>query len=365
MKNIFIVGLGLIGASLAECIAKEHPSYHRIGWDNHQRTRQIALENQIVTKISSDFETGAQGADIIIFATPVGATKKYLQELATLSLKTEVLVSDTGSTKKELAELAADLPFTFIGGHPMAGSHKSGVTAVDGDLFENAYYIFTPIKKDTRTISGLASLQELLKGTRAKYVELSPTEHDTICGMLSHLPHIIAASLVTQADLFNHEHPRAKQLAAGGFRDITRIASSDPAMWTDILLSNREILMSQLTIWQEQMSKIQRLLIHRDQEGIFQFFDHAKDTRNQLPIHKNGAIPAFFDLFIDVPDVPGVIAEVTGLLGIAGISLINLKIQETREDVLGVLQISFKNQQDLQRAIACLTAQTNYPCRVK
>ena len=123
--------------------------------------------------------------------------------------------------------------------------------------------------------------------------------------------------------------------------------------------------MSQLTLWQEEISKVQRLLIHRDREGICQFFDHAKDTRDRLPVHKNGAIPAFHDLFVDIPDVPGVIAEVTGLLGEAKISITNLKIQETREDILGVLQITFKSQRDLEAGKDCLEAKTPYHCRIK
>lgn len=361
-QQVLITGLGLIGASLARCIRRAHPQCTVIGWDQSSVTRQTALEKGIIQTAATDFKTAATQADIIVFATPVSVTLDYLQTLCQLTLKTGVIVTDAGSTKKVISETAASCSFTFIGGHPMAGSHKSGVNACDEDLFENAYYIFTPKEKDH---DSLDVLKELFSGTRAKYVELSPEEHDEISGMLSHLPHIIAAGLVTQADVFNQEHPRAKQLAAGGFRDITRIASSDPKMWTDILLSNRETLMSQLTLWQEQMSQVQRLLIHRDQQGIYDFFDHARDTRDRLPVHKNGAIPAFYDLYVDVPDVPGVVAEVTGLLGKAELSIINLKIQETREDINGVLQITFKNERDLQAGMNCLQTYTDYPCRLK
>lgn len=361
-QQVLIIGLGLIGASLAKGIRQTHPETTVAGWDHSPTTCQTAIEKGIIDSCAKDFATAAPTADIIVFATPVSVTLSYLEELSQLRLKPGVIVTDAGSTKSVIMEAAANLPFTFIGGHPMAGSHKSGVNACDANLFENAYYIFTPQAKDQ---AALQTLHELFAGTRAKYVELTASEHDEITGMLSHLPHIIAASLVNQADHFNQEHPRAKQLAAGGFRDLTRIASSDPLMWTDILLSNRETLMSQLTLWQEQMSKVQRLLIHRDREGIYQFFHHARDTRDRLPVHKNGAIPAFYDLYVDVPDIPGVLAEVTGLLGEAGISIINLKIQETREDIQGVLQISLKNQRDLEAAKTCLTTQTPYTCRVK
>ncbi|MDT2757889.1 prephenate dehydrogenase [Enterococcus asini] len=362
MKQVFIVGLGLIGASLATCIKKTQTNWQIIGWDYSTTTCELALERGIIQEKAVDFATGAKNCDVLVFATPVAVTLDYFSQLAQLDYKKNLLITDVGSTKLALSQAAERLQLPFLGGHPMAGSHKSGINACDENLFEEAYYIFTPKAEQT---AELALLHELFKGTRAKYVELSPKEHDEITGMLSHLPHIIAASLVTQADVFNQEHPRAKQLAAGGFRDITRIASSDPIMWTDILLSNREVLMSQLTLWQEEMSKVQRLLIHQDRQGITQFFDHAKDTRDRLPIHKNGAIPAFYDLFLDIPDVPGVIAEVTTLLGEASISITNLKIQETREDIHGVLQITFKSQRDLEAGKACLEAKTPYHCRVK
>ncbi|MCZ1527253.1 prephenate dehydrogenase/arogenate dehydrogenase family protein, partial [Enterococcus faecium] len=198
-----------------------------------------------------------------------------------------------------------------------------------------------------------------------KYVTLTAREHDRITGMLSHFPHILAAGLVNQAEQFNQEYPRAKQLAAGGFRDITRIASSDPVMWTDILLSNKQILLERLADWQQEMTQIAEWIMTENQSEIFSFFNRAKESRDQLPVHKQGAIPAFFDLFIDVPDEPGVIAEVTGLIGKAGVSLINLKIQETREDILGILQISFKNQQDLLQAKRIIMSNTSYHCWIK
>ncbi|KAF1302511.1 prephenate dehydrogenase [Enterococcus sp. JM9B] len=361
-QRILIVGLGLIGASMSLCIKKQHPQTVLIGWDKLETTRNIAKEKKIVDLIPADFAEGATQADLILLAVPVNAARNFLDQLEQLPVKENLLVTDVSSTKQQIVHAAQTKKFRFVGGHPMAGSHKSGVQAADSDLFENAYYIFTPVKEQS---SDVALLQELFQGTRAKYVVLSAEEHDRITGMLSHLPHIIAAGLVNQADLFNQEHPRAKQLAAGGFRDITRIASSDPVMWTDILLSNKKFLLEGLTQWQQEMEQIAGWLKEDNQQEIFAFFNRAKDTRDQLPVHQHGAIPAFYDLLIDVPDVPGVIAEVTGLLGAAKLSLINLKIQETREDIIGVLQISFKNQKDLLAAQKCIETNTDYHCWTK
>lgn len=358
MKNVLIVGLGLIGGSLALAIKKGQPNVTIWGWDHDSKTCEIAKEKQIVDVVPQDFAEGAKHADVILLAVPVKTALTYLHTLADLPLREQVIVTDASSTKSEITAVAKTLPFTFVGGHPMAGSHKSGVLAADGDLFEEAYYIFT--SDDHQAV---AQLQELLRGTRAKYVGLSPAEHDEITGMLSHLPHIIAAALVNQADDFNETHPRARQLAAGGFRDITRIASSDPQMWTDILLSNRQILLDLIAGWQQHMDKVKEWLNSADQSAIYRFFDDAKDTRDRLPVHQNGAIPAFYDLFVDVPDKPGVVAEVMTILGTADISIVNVKIQETREDIIGVLQITFKNQRDLEAAKQCIETQTDFQCR--
>lgn len=359
-QKIMIAGLGLIGASLAKCIKRAVADSYLIGWDHCESTNEIAIQSQIVDFVPASFTEGAIQSDIIILALPVEITKAYLAELGRVTLKPKVLVTDTGSTKAEIVQFAQQFSFDFIGGHPMAGSHKSGILAADENLFENAYYIFTPT-----TSNRMNELQRLFQGTRAKYVELSPNEHDQITGMLSHLPHIIASGLVNQANTFNQLQPRAQQLAAGGFRDITRIASSDPRMWTDILLSNRQELLQLIATWQKQMEQVSQWLLTKDEKAIFRFFEDAKETRDHLPIHQTGAIPAFYDLLIDVPDHPGVVAEVTQLLSTGNLSLINLKILETREDILGVLQISFKSQKELQQAQQLITENTTYQCRIK
>lgn len=361
-QTILVVGLGLIGSSLSICLKQEHPKIRLLGWDQHEPTRTIAKKTKLVDALPEDFDSGAKEADVILLAVPIQTAIAYLEHLAQLPLKADLIVTDAGSTKQAIMSCAEKLPFTFIGGHPMAGSHKSGIRAANGDLFENAYYILTPRKGQERQT---AVLKELLKGTRAKYVELSAAEHDKITGMLSHLPHIIAAGLVNQSDSFSQDHPRAKQLAAGGFRDITRIASSDPKMWADILISNQRELLPLMAQWQKEMTQVQQWIRTADYQAIYDFFDHAKDTRDRLPVHENGAIPAFHDLLVDVPDKPGIIATVMGILGDAGISIINLKIQETREDIMGILQISFKTTKDLSAAKTILEKKTPYQCRIK
>lgn len=352
-KKVFVLGLGLIGASL--CRAIENATIELYGWDYSKETREIAREVGLVDHIAS-IESASE-MDIIILAVPVLSTLHYLNELSHLPLKKTVIVTDTGSTKNEVMKLAKTLPFTFIGGHPMAGSHKSGVKAGNPNLFEEAYYILTPSEG-----ANVEPLMELLEPTRAKIVVIEPEAHDEIVGVLSHLPHIVASGLVKMSDQLAKEHPRATQLAAGGFRDITRIASSDPQMWTDILLTNRSILLDLINRWQAEMGKIHESLVKEDQPAIYNFFSQAKHSRDQLPTKDHGVIPAFYDLYIDIPDIAGAIAKVMTLISEADISIINLKIQETREDIFGVLELSFKNQADLDKG-QLLIEKADFRCR--
>ncbi|EMV4723032.1 prephenate dehydrogenase, partial [Listeria monocytogenes] len=235
-----------------------------------------------------------------------------------------------------------------------------GVRAAKELLFENAYYLLTPTKDVTE--DNVTDLKTWLSGTNAKFLVLSPNEHDEITGMLSHLPHIVAAALVNQTQSFTEEHPAAFRLAAGGFRDITRVASSDPRMWTDISISNKKTLTKQLTIWRDSMNQALEMLESEDATSIYAFFDGAKEFRDSLPVHQGGAIPSFYDLFVDVPDYPGVISEVTRYLGEEEISLTNIKILETREDIFGVLQITFQSDEDRDRAKRCIETRSNYTC---
>lgn len=361
LNNVLIVGLGLIGGSLAKCIRQEFPDIRLTGISHRAETVATALEEQIIDEVGGDFASAAARADVIILSTPVSVTLTYISELADCRLKKDVIVTDVGSTKTAImnaAEILREKDITFIGGHPMAGSHKSGIMAADVDLFENAYYLLTPVSDAQQPACRL--LQHLLRGTRSKFLTVTAQAHDQMTGMLSHLPHIIASALVNQSDDFITRFPLARRLAAGGFRDITRIASSDPTMWTDILMSNRKPLLAHLSDWQHRMTHIHAWLEKGDREAIFDFFSAAKETRDGLPVHKEGAIPAFHDLYVNVPDYPGSIAEVTGILAVENISLINLKILETREDIFGILQLTFKNKKDVERAKQAIDSQSSF-----
>lgn len=361
IEKIHIVGLGLIGGSIALAIKQEFPAITIAGYDINQSQTEIAKTLTVIDEIAADQFDGIETADIIILATPVEQTLSIIAALSSLSLKESVIITDVGSTKQKISNHAASVfrgNVQFIGGHPMAGSHKSGVIAAKAHLFENAFYILTPMEHTSRESIGI--LQHVLKGTKAHFVEMTPAEHDEVTGIISHFPHIVAASLVHQAGRFEDNHPVIKRLAAGGFRDITRIASSSPAMWRDILLHNKEKLLALFDDWRYEMDRVRELVDELDGDALFSYFQEAKDFRDGLPEREKGAIPSFYDLYVDVPDYPGVISEITGYLAIEEISITNIRIIETREEIYGVLRLSFQTDVDRERAQKCIEKHTDY-----
>jgi len=359
--HVFVIGLGLIGGSLALCIKKEHPEATLVGYDLNEKQCKLGKMLGVVDEIADSIESGAVHADLIVIATPVKEVERLIELLCDLPLKEKVIITDAGSTKTEIVKKAACLKekgYTFIGGHPMAGSHKSGVTAAKPILFENAFYLLTP-EPDTKQ-EAVETLQLWLKGTKAKFLKVLPSEHDYLTGVISHFPHVIAASLVHQAEKTSQTQNLVTRLAAGGFRDITRIASSNPTMWRDISLHNKNVLLTLLNEWKEEMESISQMLIEENEEALYQYFYQAKKFRDEMPIKEKGAIPAFYDLFVDIPDYPGVVSEITGYLAQENISLTNIRIRETREGIYGALVISFQTEEDREKAESCIKRFTNF-----
>ncbi|OIJ14802.1 prephenate dehydrogenase [Anaerobacillus alkalilacustris] len=354
-RKVFVIGLGLIGGSIALAIKKEHKNCMIYGFDIKEDQLKMAKSLGVIDEFVDQVEKGVEDADLIILAAPVKKTEEVLINLASYNLKASAIITDVGSTKEKIVEKAQVLQgkgVTFIGGHPMAGSHKTGVEAAKAHLFENAFYILTP--SEGTNMTKIIQLQNWLKGTKAKFIEMSPSQHDQIAGVISHFPHLIAASLVHQVAKIEKEQPLLSNFAAGGFRDITRIASASPVMWRDILIHNKEILLSLLSEWQKEMDYVKGLIEKAEDQSILQYFHSAKMFRDELPIKQKGAIPSFYDLYVDVPDHPGVISDVTGILSKENISITNIRILETREDIMGVLRLSFRSDQDRDRALTCL-----------
>lgn len=359
--QVFIIGLGLIGGSLALAIKRAHVHAKIVGYDIDEENCRLAQKLGVIDETCHSIESGVSEADLIIIATPVNRAIEIIQEMANYPMKESVIITDTGSTKGTIVKAAHILKEknkTFIGGHPMAGSHKSGVIAAKEILFENAFYLLTPMEDSVP--EKVEHLKSWLSGTKAKFLSISPNKHDYITGVISHFPHIVAASLVHQADHAENGGNLVSRLAAGGFRDITRIASSSPEMWRDILLHNKDVLLQLLSDWYTEMKYVEGLLHRGDGSAVYEYFSRAKELRDRLPSKEKGAIHGFYDLFVDIPDYPGIISEITGYLAIEEISITNIRIIETRVDIYGVLVISFQTAEDRARAEKCIQHYTNY-----
>ncbi|MFC3928486.1 prephenate dehydrogenase [Streptococcus caprae] len=365
-KTIYIAGLGLIGGSLALGIKRGHPDYRVLGYNRSDKSREIALERGIVDEATSDFAAFAPLADVIILCVPIKQTMELIEVLAGLDLKQNVIITDAGSTKLDIVRMAeihlSPEKVQFVGSHPMAGSHKSGAIAADVNLFENAYYIFTPTAlSDSGTI---AELKDILSGLHARFIEIDAEEHDRVTSQISHFPHILASSLMEQAAHYADDHEMTRHFAAGGFRDMTRIAESEPGMWTSILLTNRQSVLERISDFKDRLDQVAAYIEQGDELAIWDYFNFGRQARKDMEIHKRGGVDSFYELFVDVPDEEDVILHILELL--RGTSLVNIRInEENREDITGILQISFKTAKDLDYAYNKISKETDYPVFTK
>ncbi|MEH6879339.1 prephenate dehydrogenase [Priestia megaterium] len=280
--RVLLIGVGLIGGSLALDM-KKHRHVIVVGADINTNEVQVANQLGIVDYVAEDIKTEAAQADYIVLATPVEYTTAWIHDLSTWKLKETVIVTDVGSTKGEIMKAAEALNkkrISFIGGHPMAGSHTSGAVNARADLFCSARYILTPFENEQK--EKIDALMHLLEPTGAQFVPLDAATHDQITGVVSHLPHVIATSLVRQVKGYSAQNHLVTEMAAGGFRDITRIASSNPHMWRDILKQNRSMLLTLLDDWMKEMEQVKLLVEKGDGHELFDYFSDAKEFRDSL-----------------------------------------------------------------------------------
>jgi len=250
----------------------------------------------------------------------------------------------------------------FIGGHPMVGSEKSGYAHANDHLLENAYYFLTPSE---RTLFQLTTkFSSFIQGLGALAVSLKPEEHDFITAAISHVPHIVAAELVHLVRRADRNNGMLKQLAAGGFKDITRIASSSPVMWEQICENNSSNIKTLLT---SMIHDLQEVIDQLDKENgayVNEYFKEAGDYRNSVPDHSIGLFDKVHKLYVHIPDQPGTIATVTSLLAFNNISLKNIGIIYNREFEEGVLEIVLYDEESCQKGAQVLE-ERNYIVHIR
>ncbi len=274
-------------------------------------------------------------------------------EKLTHIVKPTCIVTDIGSTKRAITSLAQTLQFhQFIGGHPMTGSEKSGISSSNSHLYENAYYILAPHKNTPDTM--VRSLSTLIEQIGALPILVSSDEHDYITATISHVPHIIASAMVNMVQKLDNPKEQMHTLAAGGFKDITRIASSSPDMWQQICLTNKKKIIEIIDCFQDELSAIKSSIQLNHMEDVWQFFANSRDYRNSFSDRETGSIIKSYKITVDVVDQPGIIAEIATLLYKKGINIKNIGINNNREHQEGVLEILFYDFHSQEQSIEVL-----------
>lgn len=356
-KSYGFMGLGLIGGSIAKAIKAADPDACIVALDESIASLDLAKEEQIADEIFSTPDSHALSqlgdCEFVFLCAPVSQNDRNLSLIKDY-LSEDTILTDTGSVKGAIHEAvsALSLSHRFIGGHPMAGSEKSGYENANGAILENAYYILTPGENVPQ--DRIKALEELVRSMRAIPFVLEDEHHDHITAAVSHLPHLIASGLVNLV----HDQDTdgmMKTIAAGGFKDITRIASSSPVMWQSICLSNTEQILTLLDAYTALLSDIRDKLSQKDETYLYDFFEQAKAYRDSFQDASSGPIKKEFALYVDLKDETGALAKTANLLADAGISIKNIGIMHNREFQEGALRIEFYDESSMKLARTTLS----------
>jgi cyclohexadieny/prephenate dehydrogenase len=282
IRSAAIIGLGLLGGSVGLAVAENAPDIATRGYDTDPKVRTRAAERGLVDEVCSSASEVVNGADLVIFCVPVGMIAVAAAEIAG-SLGKDAIISDVGSSKQSvLQDLTAALPdHTIIPAHPVAGTEQSGPDAGFASLFENRWCILTPTANaDQAAVAALTMFWERLG---AKIEIMDAEHHDLVLAVTSHIPHLIAYTIVgTASDLEDVTRSEVIKYSAGGFRDFTRIAASDPIMWRDVFLSNKPAVLEMLGRFTEDLTALQRAIRRDDGEALFELFTRTRAIRRSI-----------------------------------------------------------------------------------
>lgn len=271
-NKVAIIGVGLIGGSMALAIKKKGLARHIVGVSRHKSTLIQAKRDRIIDKGSQDLSI-IKDADLLVLATPVNTILK-LSNAITKLIRPDCVITDVGSTKKEIVSRLSKIFPNYIGSHPLAGSEKRGVTNVQAELFRGSLCIMTPTKNTSP--KALKKIRNLWNHLGARVVFLNPDDHDIILSFVSHLPHAIAFSLIEVIP------DKFLKFAATGLKDTTRVALSDSRLWADIFLSNRKNMLKAIGVFQDNLSKMKSAIDKRDEKTIIKILKKARAKREAL-----------------------------------------------------------------------------------
>lgn len=355
--RIAILGTGLIGGSMGLAWRQRRTDCFVVGHDRPAVLEEAAARGAIDAK-AADPATAVADADLVVLATPLTVTLRLLEQIAP-HLAPEALVTDVASVKAPVVAQAQQMlpaETSFIGGHPMAGSEAQGIAHATPILFENAAYVLCP--SASRDVAQLqaehAGLLDLIAATGARPLVLDAEEHDRIAAAVSHLPQLLAVTLVNAIAEADDEARHALRLAAGGFRDMTRIAASPFAMWRDILIGNQGPILDALGRFTRHLQSIRNRLIEEDLDALETAFQDAQTTRRAIPTDSKGFLEPLADVYVAANDRPGVLAEMTTALYAADLNIKDIELLKFREGTGGTFRLGFARDAEADAAIAVL-----------
>ena len=319
-----VVGTGLMGGSIG--MALRQRGWVVTGTDHDAARAARALELGALDALGTDPD-----AEITFIATPVSAVAAAARDALAA---TRGIVTDVGSVKGPIVSAVGDA--RFVGGHPMAGSEQEGVDGADPALFEGAVWVLTPTAETDS--AAFTSLRAVIAELGAQVLALPPDRHDALVAIVSHVPHLTAASLMCLAAERGEEHGALLRLAAGGFRDMTRVAAGHPGIWPDICAQNSEAIVDVLDRLIESLTSVRSVVQGGDRDGLLDVLERARHARVNLPSRAVQA-ESLVELRVPVPDRPGVIAEVSTLAGELAVNIYDFEIAHSAEGDRGVLLI--------------------------
>ena len=349
-RRIVIIGVGVIGGSLGLAIKRRFRNATVVGVDRSSVLKK-ALKKGAIDEGTTNLASAISGSDLVLLAAPVSAIIKMLPKVAKHSGR--AIVSDVGSVKRVIVRTASRLfpRGNFVGGHPMAGVELSGVDAAHPLLFENAMYVLTPTRLTPPT--ALRRLAHFLKELGARVVVVDAGIHDEVASAVSHLPQLTAVALTNVA---GRRHPSSRRhlgLAAGGFRDLTRIASSRPEIWRDILSLNSDEIRKSLGLLIRELARYRQFLGGRT-SALTSRFNSARKIRAAIPKSMKGFIHPLAEVYVFVHDRPGMIARMATTLARARINIKDIELLKVREGRGGTFRLAFDSREVSARATRVL-----------
>ena len=344
------IGLGLIGGSLAKALKRSNPSCRIMAYSRTSTTTGLALsEHAIDICCTSVSDPQFAACDCIFLCAPVDTNISALRILKDI-VPPDCILTDVGSVKTDIHRAAQEMGLNgrFIGGHPMTGSEKSGFAHAQAHLFENSYYIITP-SADT-VPEKIDWYKKMVTGFGALPIVLNCEQHDYATAAISHLPHLIAAALVNTVHDLDSKDEMMKLLAAGGFKDITRIASSSPEMWEQICMTNVEPIADMLERYIGSLQDILSEIKGHQGDAIYKLFEKSRDYRNTITDRAKGSVEPSYAFSVDVADEVGAISTIAVILAAKGISIKNIGINNNRERGEGALKIEFYDETSMTAA---------------